>query len=503
MKAQLEDIRLRCEEFFQEMQRVKYHKGSGQSPATRTSMVYDGYPDLGSPALVDLLRSETESLQSLPAGSESFQRHKLLLLHTLQIYVGYQTREVADRVESVESRGVIRVGKRGEVIPFVESERRLRNEPVRTARETMANARDRFVAAEVVPVRESLWKQSWRALDELGVQDCARVLETLGDVDLVTLHSRVEEFLKRTRDTYLDLLRWLARKKIDLPPEQLRYHDLAFLVRAQEYDRHFPADEMVPKILRSVSKMNLDPLVSGAIQIDQGLRVGKIPGAFCAPVRIPEEIYLVADPTEGAESYYEFLRELGRALHFGYTSPSALWEYKRLGDRSVSEAYAVLFGGLASDRIWLRKILGWVPTEEYRKARCLSELAALRRTCISFAVGLLLHRNRNLRGTAAEYGALSTETMAVEYSPADYLEGVDLFLSAADTLRGWMVKSALSQYLRENFDEDWFVNPRTGQFFTEFWHEGRKLGAEQFVRQLAYPTMTFDFLIDTIQSALS
>jgi hypothetical protein len=65
-----------------------------------------------------------------------------------------------------------------------------------------------------------------------------------------------------------------------------------------------------------------------------------------------------------------------------------------------------------------------------------------------------------------------------------------------------MLESVLSQYLVENFDDDWFLNPRTGDFFREVWHDGRKIPGEQFARQLAYPSLTFDFVIDTVQTAL-
>ncbi|MBM4159480.1 MAG: hypothetical protein FJ217_00115 [Ignavibacteria bacterium] len=52
MRAQLDHIKLGREEFFQEMQSIKYQAGSGQSLAPRTSTVYDGSPDLGAPHLL-------------------------------------------------------------------------------------------------------------------------------------------------------------------------------------------------------------------------------------------------------------------------------------------------------------------------------------------------------------------------------------------------------------------------------------------------------------------
>ena len=63
--------------------------------------------------------------------------------------------------------------------------------------------------------------------------------------------------------------------------------------------RGFPATQMEASIRQQVGEMGIDPLASGRITLDTGEREGKRSRAFCAPVRVPDEVYLVLRPHGG------------------------------------------------------------------------------------------------------------------------------------------------------------------------------------------------------------
>ncbi|MEK6756576.1 MAG: hypothetical protein AABZ02_10545, partial [Bacteroidota bacterium] len=315
-------------------------------------------------------------------------------------------------------------------------------------------------------------------------------------------HHTLNNALARAEHLYLDRFYWFAKKKIGASIQDPKHHDMAFLAHAKEFDDEFPLNELRSRILASVQRMNLDPSAHGAIHFDMENRQGKSPDAFCFAVRVPEEVYVVINPRGGADDCQAFLRQLARALHLAYTSPSLDWEYKRLGDRSISEGFAATFDHLVLDQIWLKRVLGMTRSEEYRRYMYWTELMKLRRTCALLSYELLLHRDANLKGKADVYSEFLTSAMMAEHGPEQYLADVQLDLSTAFAIRGWMVESILSQYLRENFDEDWFLNPRTGEFFREHWDHGQKPTAEELARQLAYPTLTLDFVVDKFESAL-
>ena len=58
-------------------------------------------------------------------------------------------------------------------------------------------------------------------------------------------------------------------------------------------------------------------------------------------------------PHGGQTDYNTLLHELGHALHFGYMREDYPFEYRWLGDNSVTEAYAMLFDHRMLNREWL------------------------------------------------------------------------------------------------------------------------------------------------------
>ena len=84
------------------------------------------------------------------------------------------------------------------------------------------------------------------------------------------------------------------------------------------------------------------PTRGGRIRLDTGEREGKRSRAFCAPVRVPDEVYLVLRPHGGQTDWNTFLHELGHALHFAYMRPDLPFEYplarRQLDHRRLRDA---------------------------------------------------------------------------------------------------------------------------------------------------------------------
>ena len=60
---------------------------------------------------------------------------------------------------------------------------------------------------------------------------------------------------------------------------------------------------MEDAVRRQVADMGIDPGAGGRIRYDIGEREGKRSRAFCAPVRVPDEVYLVMRPHGGQTDY--------------------------------------------------------------------------------------------------------------------------------------------------------------------------------------------------------
>src|SRR5205814_8350999 len=67
--------------------------------------------------------------------------------------------------------------------------------------------------------------------------------------------------------------------------------------------------DMESQVQRQVREMGIDPLAAGRIRLDTGEREGKRSRAFCAPLRIPDEVYLVLHPHGGQTDWSTFRSE--------------------------------------------------------------------------------------------------------------------------------------------------------------------------------------------------
>ena len=64
---------------------------------------------------------------------------------------------------------------------------------------------------------------------------------------------------------------------------------------------------------------------------------------------MPDEVYLVIAPTGGRDDYGALFHEGGHAEHYANTDPGLAFEFRHLGDNSVTESFAFLFEHLVED----------------------------------------------------------------------------------------------------------------------------------------------------------
>ncbi|HWP82681.1 MAG TPA: hypothetical protein VNN76_08505 [Bacteroidota bacterium] len=506
MSISLGDIRRRAEQFFQELEKEYYLEGAGLKDEVNAAAIYEKYADLSSRSLVEYLQRELQRASSSSGGApdpEHQRKLRLLLETTVQTFLGNSVRKQSDLLLTTEANGMISLDGESEAIGFRAAAVHIMNEGNRRRRGGLSSARDRFTQETLNPIYRQIFETLWEETGRLGYRSYAEMVQHLSGIDLLKLRTMTEEFLNETEDLYVETLGWFVKKELGIPLSDLKKHDLAYLSRAKSFDEHFPGSVLVETVLGFIRKMSIDPAAGGAIHLDVEPRPKKSPRAFCSTVRIPDEIYLVIMPAGGADDYEAFLHELGHALHFGFTSPRLDWEYKRLGDYSVTEGYAIGFDHLMQDSVWLKKVIGLQKPHEFLRHSKLMELMMLRRYSAKLAYELILHDGTPLHGKSETYRDLLTSATRAEYSTAHYLSDVDPFFYCARYLRAWMLQSMLHEYLRENFNEDWFVNPKTGEFLKELWNQGQKHTAEEIARQLAYPALTMDLLKESIEGVLA
>jgi oligoendopeptidase F len=304
-----------------------------------------------------------------------------------------------------------------------------------------------------------------------------------------------------------DLLPEAARRVLGVPVSELTRSDALALLRGSEFDAYFPAREMEAAIRRQVGDMGIDPVAGGRIRYDVGEREGKRSRAFCAPVRVPDEVYLVLRPHGGQTDYQTLLHELGHALHFAYTRPDYPFEYRWVGDNSVTEGYAMLFDHLMQTSGWLLRYstLGRRQLPAFLRAAALEELQFLRRYCAKLIYETELYESMgDWEGLSNLYVETLTAATSFRYRGADAFIDVDARFYAARYLRAWQLGALLATVLTEHFDEDWYRNPRAGPWLIDqLLSEGQRELADELAARVAGRPLSFGPVIAAVEALVA
>jgi len=271
--------------------------------------------------------------------------------------------------------------------------------------------------------------------------------------------------------------------------------DALALMRAREFDAYFPATQMEAAITGQVREMGVDPLAAGRITLDTGEREGKRSRAFCSPVRVPAEVYLVLRPHGGQTDWNTFLHELGHALHFAYMRPDLAFEYRWLGDNSITEGYAMFFDHSMKDRGWLKRYteLGEARVDDFLRTTGFEELQFLRRYCAKLIYEVQLYGGKtNWDSLPDLYVESLTRATTFRYHRADAFVDVDPRYYAARYLRAWQLQALIRETLVERYDEDWWRNPRAGPWIcSALFGEGQRELADEQAQRVAGKKLSF------------
>jgi hypothetical protein len=223
-------------------------------------------------------------------------------------------------------------------------------------------------------------------------------------------------------------------------------------------------------------------------------------------VRVPEEVYLVLRPHGGQTDYNTMLHELGHALHFGYASADYPFEYRWLGDNSVTEAYAMLFDHRMQDRGWLLRYseLGERRIDAFLRAAGLEELHFLRRYCAKLIYECSLYGGEYTWDQLPDlYVSLLTTATTFEYKAADAFVDVDPRYYSSRYLRAWQLQSILNDQLVARFDVDWYRNPGAGPWLvSELLAQGQRENADEIAKRAGSGGLSFTPLIRSIEALL-
>ncbi len=500
MSDALAQLRRLGEPFMEELSRAMWMIGAGHSREIDLRSIYARHAAALSD---DALAAALDAWRTSTRPSEEHRSARLLLDWQIEGHAARETADLEERELGWEASAVITLPD-GRRVPYQRAAIEIANSTDRRERLALDAARGTLVARELAPIRRERFEREREIVAELDVAPSyIEAIEEVSALPLRSLATQCEAFLRDTSDMSRELLAHSLKRELGINPDDAARSDGLALARSAEFDVAFPSSDLERAVRRQIEEMGLDPEANGHIVYDTAEREGKRSRAFCSPVRIPEEVYLVIRPHGGATDWQTLLHEAGHALHFGYIDSRLPFEFRWLGDNSVTEGYAMLFDHRMQDAGWLRRYTGLRGADLSRFLRNVggSELRMLRRYCAKLLYELDLHGNEvPASQIPARYADRLSEATGFRYSPDDAYADVDPRFYAGRYLQAWQLQAVLASELTERFNEDWWRNPHAGPWLRDsLLAEGQRETAGELAKRVASRDLSFAPLIAAIE----
>jgi hypothetical protein len=472
-----------AEAFHQEVYHEYYLAQAGLKERLDITPIYERYSHLFSEPLVRGLLTPT------PSRKESYVSEWVTLEH-----LEHTVKELTEHVNNEMRKAT--VDWDGEQVSFHDLRPLMANE-TDLARRHLLDDLERGVTASANQERAERLAHLHSKATDLGFQSYVQLCDQLRGLRLHSLTQQMRTLLEATRADFLQQLE-LYLEEIGVDLNNARACDILALFRGQRFDPLFPEDSMIPALAATLHGLGIDLATQANLQLDTESRPLKTPRAFCAPIRIPQEVKLVTKPSGGPDDYESLLHEAGHAEHFVHVDPSLPFPFKRLGDNSVTEGYAFLLQYLLHSRRWLRGVLGIENASDYLEHARFKKLWLLRRYASKLLYEQELHAD--VEKGQQRYVSILGDELGVEIAPENYLADTDDAFYCAQYLRAWIFEVQLRRFLEDQFGGDWFDRLEAGSFLLSLWRRGQELRAEELVGEMGYNGLEARYLIEELVS---
>jgi hypothetical protein len=493
----LDAYRDTAERFLTELMREYYRHYAGLKDSFEIEAIYATHADLFTRDAVLALR-DLDARGTRADVSDERRRARMLLDFAVEGYVGEATKAVDEELARAEAALAIEVDD--ERIGFREA-------PVVQANEADPGRRAEIERAVLTATEEALGSHYRERLErqhacatELGWASYADMCEHCKGIDLRALAGQTAAFAHDSAGSYPRVLEPELRRTLGIGFGELRRADLPRFFRAPDQDRYFPAARLSESFAETMRGLGFDLSGQDGVTFDIGSRPNKSPRAFCAPVRVPGEVYLVVAPIGGWDDYVTLFHEGGHTAHTANVDPELPFEFRRLGDNSISETYAFLLQHLVEDPVWLSRRLGVEDPFELVAHAKAQRLVYLRRYAGKIAYELELHgaAAQAWSALAGRYSELLGAALQIQWPTETFLADVDEGFYCACYLRAWALETHLRSYLRERFGPAWFESGEAGDVLRRLWRDGQHLDAEELLGELTGARLHFGAVLEDL-----
>ncbi len=486
----IEKYKINAENFLSELDKEYYLHFAGLKEELNTGAIYDKFGELFLLEYFNLIKEFKDK-----AEGEDRKKYSYLLKFCGETLIEKPVKELVDEIGEDEAKAKLEI--EGKDVSYRYSEVLLSNEPDKVKRDSIDEKRCKLVEKQFNPKLYLYWDTLHAQAGKLGFESYKDMFSYLKGVDLSGLKSDMEKLLEATQETYINHFGKLLLSETGVKLDTSKKSDFAYLKRATKYDVFFKKDSLVELFKQTLALMGIDLDRQKNIFLDVEERKNKSPRAFCSTVKIPGEIYLVVMPKGGQDDFEAMFHEGGHAEHFSNTRSSLDFEYKFLGDNSVTEGYAFALENLMQNRDWLVYFLKMSPEDagEFVYFSNIMKLWFCRRYAGKLKYEFILHGSDPISGKDALYSQILTDANLMQYSTTDYLKDIDDSFYCVNYIRAWIFEAQLKDHMHQKFGYGWFRQKKAGDFLKELWSYGQKYDPVEVLQQLGYKDLDINYLI--------
>jgi hypothetical protein len=192
-------------------------------------------------------------------------------------------------------------------------------------------------------------------------------------------------------------------------------------------------------------------------------------------------------------------------LHFANVDLDLPYEFRWLGDNSVTEGFAFTFEQLMLEDGWLARhtTMEAQDRHRYRYHAFRNLLFMIRRYAAKFSYELQLHDSKPLAGKSAIYTETLEDALGIRHYPEYWLFDMDGGFYSAQYLRAWIFAAQLRKHLRADFGPEYYLNPESGKAFKKLWRLGQQLPVQELAQSLGFGGLDVGPLIGELEAALN
>lgn len=466
-------IRREGEKLLRALNRELYLNAAGLKQSADTRAIFDSHREFEEP---ELFRSARETGSQDKDGKPG---NRLLQAFLAGSYLSAKTSRSTDDILSFETKESITADRK--TIPFRAVEAEILSEPKKHKRDEIISRREEK-SKKLLPLLRQKLALITEGSEELGFSDYGSLRSETDELDIMQLSEHAALFLKDTEYVSKDMLGWFLGKVMDLKLKDASLYDLSYLFNADELKGYFPTRDKTFLTGRVLEETGLTP--EGNITLDEEKRKGKKSGCLCFPLDPPREIAITLYPAGGVRDYDSYFKALGRSLCYAFTEPEDDFEFRFLREEALVMVFSELFGNLVYEPKWLRKYLRIDAEGDFMKFLNLRRLMSVRITAGRTVFESGMYRNPDMEEMPGRFREIMENASHCKANESEYISGLSCPLASACRFNGLLLEPALVNYLRENFDEEWWRIAPAGDFLKDMWCEGGRVSAKELSRKI-------------------